>query len=146
MRAACSSAIDAPSLCPNSQGRSTPSAASCWVSTLANEWLPMPILPWKRTMALDPATHWSMRAIAEARSAGCAAIELEVAEDGDRVAGAFGYEREKGRFLVFAAKAVVIATGGLAELFGGGSERIEEVDPLLTLTGLLLIHERNRGG
>jgi type III pantothenate kinase len=40
----------------------------------------------------------------------------------------------------------VIATGGLAELFGGGSERIEEVDPLLTLTGLLLIHERNRGG
>ena len=40
----------------------------------------------------------------------------------------------------------VIATGGLAELFGAGSERIEEVDPLLTLTGLLLIHERNRGG
>jgi type III pantothenate kinase len=40
----------------------------------------------------------------------------------------------------------VIATGGLAELFGGGSERIEEVDPLLTLQGLLLIHERNRGG
>lgn len=40
----------------------------------------------------------------------------------------------------------VIATGGLAELFGAGSERIEEVDPLLTLTGLSLIHERNRGG
>lgn len=40
----------------------------------------------------------------------------------------------------------VIATGGLAALFEGGSERIEEVDPLLTLTGLLLIHERNRGG
>jgi type III pantothenate kinase len=40
----------------------------------------------------------------------------------------------------------VIATGGLAELFGGGSERIEEIDPLLTLKGLLLIHERNRGG
>ena len=40
----------------------------------------------------------------------------------------------------------VIATGGLAELFGSGSERIEEVDPLLTLTGLSLIHERNRGG
>lgn len=44
------------------------------------------------------------------------------------------------------ARPRVIATGGLAELFGGGSERIEEVDPLLTLTGLLLIHERNRGG
>jgi type III pantothenate kinase len=40
----------------------------------------------------------------------------------------------------------VIATGGLAELFGGASQRIEEVDPLLTLTGLLLIHDRNRGG
>ena len=44
------------------------------------------------------------------------------------------------------ARPRVIATGGLAELFGAGSERIEEVDPLLTLTGLLLIHERNRGG
>lgn len=40
----------------------------------------------------------------------------------------------------------VIATGGLAELFGGGSERIEEIDPLLTLRGLRLIDERNRGG
>ena len=44
------------------------------------------------------------------------------------------------------AEARTLATGGLAELFGGGSERIEEVDPLLTLTGLRLIHERNRGG
>ena len=44
------------------------------------------------------------------------------------------------------AKPRVIATGGLAELFGGGSQRIEQVDPLLTLTGLLLIHDRNRGG
>jgi type III pantothenate kinase len=44
------------------------------------------------------------------------------------------------------AKPRVIATGGLAELFGGGSERIEAVDPLLTLSGLLLVHERNRGG
>lgn len=40
----------------------------------------------------------------------------------------------------------VIATGGLAELFGGGSARIEEIDPLLTLKGLRLIDERNRGG
>ena len=44
------------------------------------------------------------------------------------------------------AKPRVIATGGLAQLFGGASERIDEVDPLLTLTGLLLVHERNRGG
>jgi type III pantothenate kinase len=40
----------------------------------------------------------------------------------------------------------VIATGGLAGLFGGGSARIDEVDPLLTLQGLRLIDERNRGG
>ncbi len=40
----------------------------------------------------------------------------------------------------------VIATGGLAELFGGGSQKIGEVDPLLTLKGLRLIDERNRGG
>jgi type III pantothenate kinase len=44
------------------------------------------------------------------------------------------------------ARPRVIATGGLAELFGGGSERIEEIDPLLTLKGLLLIDGRNRGG
>lgn len=44
------------------------------------------------------------------------------------------------------ARTRVVATGGLAELFGGGSERIEQIDPLLTLTGLRLIHERNRGG
>jgi type III pantothenate kinase len=44
------------------------------------------------------------------------------------------------------ARPRVIATGGLAELFGAGSERIEEVDPLLTLKGLRLIDGRNRGG
>ena len=32
-------------------------------------------------------------------------------KDGDRVAGAFAYWREKGRFVVFRAKAVVLATG-----------------------------------
>jgi len=37
--------------------------------------------------------------------------------DGGRVAGAFGYEREKGRFLVFAANAVVIATGGIGRAY-----------------------------
>jgi type III pantothenate kinase len=40
----------------------------------------------------------------------------------------------------------VIATGGLAELFGGGSEKIGQVDLLLTLKGLRLVDERNRGG
>src|SRR2546427_8354371 len=37
--------------------------------------------------------------------------------DGDRVVGAFGYERERGRFKVFRAKAVVLATGGIGRAF-----------------------------
>ncbi|QQS42187.1 MAG: fumarate reductase/succinate dehydrogenase flavoprotein subunit [Acidobacteriota bacterium] len=38
-------------------------------------------------------------------------------KDGDRVAGALAYEREKGRFRVFKAKAVVLATGGVGRAF-----------------------------
>jgi succinate dehydrogenase / fumarate reductase flavoprotein subunit len=34
-------------------------------------------------------------------------------KDGDRVCGALGYWRESGRFIVFKAKAVVLATGGV---------------------------------
>ena len=37
--------------------------------------------------------------------------------DGDRVVGAFAYEREKGRFVLFKAKAIVIATGGIGRAF-----------------------------
>lgn len=36
-------------------------------------------------------------------------------KDGNRVAGAFGYWRESGRFVVFTAKAVVLATGGIGK-------------------------------
>jgi succinate dehydrogenase / fumarate reductase flavoprotein subunit len=36
-------------------------------------------------------------------------------KDGDRIAGAFGYWREQGRFVVFKAKTVVIATGGIGK-------------------------------
>src|SRR5690348_9761008 len=36
-------------------------------------------------------------------------------KDGDKIAGAFGYWRETGRFVVFKAKAVVIATGGIGK-------------------------------
>ncbi len=39
----------------------------------------------------------------------------------------------------------IVATGGQAALIAGGSKYIREVDPLLTLLGLKLIHERNRG-
>jgi succinate dehydrogenase / fumarate reductase flavoprotein subunit len=38
-------------------------------------------------------------------------------QDGDRVVGALGYEREKGRFHLYKAKAVVLATGGIGRAF-----------------------------
>jgi succinate dehydrogenase / fumarate reductase flavoprotein subunit len=38
-------------------------------------------------------------------------------KDGDRVVGAFGYERERGRFKLFKAKAVVLATGGIGRAY-----------------------------
>jgi len=38
-------------------------------------------------------------------------------QDGRRVVGAFAYRRENGRFLVFRAKAVVLATGGIGKAF-----------------------------
>jgi succinate dehydrogenase / fumarate reductase flavoprotein subunit len=42
---------------------------------------------------------------------------LSLLKDGDRVVGAFGYEREKGRFKIFRAKAVVLATGGIGRAY-----------------------------
>jgi succinate dehydrogenase / fumarate reductase flavoprotein subunit len=41
----------------------------------------------------------------------------EILKDGDRVAGAFGYWRESGRFIVFDAPAVILATGGIGKSF-----------------------------
>jgi succinate dehydrogenase / fumarate reductase flavoprotein subunit len=38
-------------------------------------------------------------------------------KNGERVAGAFGYEREKGQFKLFRAKAIVIATGGIGRAY-----------------------------
>ncbi|MEU5235389.1 fumarate reductase/succinate dehydrogenase flavoprotein subunit [Streptomyces lydicus] len=40
-----------------------------------------------------------------------------VLKDGDRVSGAFCYERESGRFFVLEAPAVVLATGGIGKSF-----------------------------
>ena len=37
--------------------------------------------------------------------------------DGDRVVGCFAYEREHGRFRIFKAKAVILATGGIGRAF-----------------------------
>jgi succinate dehydrogenase / fumarate reductase, flavoprotein subunit len=38
-------------------------------------------------------------------------------KDGGRIAGAFGYDRERGRFHLFHAKAVVLATGGIGRAY-----------------------------
>ena len=42
---------------------------------------------------------------------------LSLLKDGDRVTGAFGYDRERGRFKIFRAKAVVLATGGIGRAY-----------------------------
>jgi succinate dehydrogenase / fumarate reductase, flavoprotein subunit len=42
---------------------------------------------------------------------------VSLLKDGNRVTGAIGYEREHGRFKVFRAKAVVIATGGIGKAY-----------------------------
>src|SRR5271169_2503114 len=45
----------------------------------------------------------------------CTVVRL--IKDGDRVAGAFAYYRDHGRFVVFRAKAVVLATGGIGKAY-----------------------------
>ncbi|HEX7569250.1 MAG TPA: fumarate reductase/succinate dehydrogenase flavoprotein subunit [Verrucomicrobiae bacterium] len=42
---------------------------------------------------------------------------VSLLKDGGRVVGAFGYDRERGRFRVFKAKAVVLCTGGLGRAY-----------------------------
>jgi succinate dehydrogenase / fumarate reductase, flavoprotein subunit len=42
---------------------------------------------------------------------------VKLLKDGERVAGAFGYDRERGRFKVFRAKAIVLATGGVGRAY-----------------------------
>lgn len=39
----------------------------------------------------------------------------------------------------------VIATGGLATLMAGASRTIDKVDSMLTLKGLLILYEKNKG-
>jgi succinate dehydrogenase / fumarate reductase flavoprotein subunit len=45
----------------------------------------------------------------------CTVLKLFV--DGGRVAGAFAYDRERGRFRLFRSKAIVLATGGIGRAF-----------------------------
>ena len=45
----------------------------------------------------------------------CTVLSLLV--DSGRIAGAFGYDREKGHFIVWTAKAVILATGGIGRAY-----------------------------
>ncbi len=38
-------------------------------------------------------------------------------KDGDKISGAFGYYREDGRYVLFKAKAIVLATGGVGKIY-----------------------------
>ncbi len=42
---------------------------------------------------------------------------ISLLRQGDQVVGAFGYDREKGLFKIFHAKAVIIATGGMGRIY-----------------------------
>src|SRR5213596_1321383 len=42
---------------------------------------------------------------------------LTLLKDGNRIAGAFGYDRERGRFKLFRAKAIILATGGIGKAY-----------------------------
>src|SRR5881409_1030850 len=42
---------------------------------------------------------------------------IALLKDGPRVIGAFGYDRERGHFKIFQAKAVVLATGGIGKAY-----------------------------
>ncbi|MCC7382535.1 MAG: fumarate reductase/succinate dehydrogenase flavoprotein subunit [Deltaproteobacteria bacterium] len=42
---------------------------------------------------------------------------VRLVKDGDRVVGVFGYDRERGRFHLWSAKAVVLATGGIGRAY-----------------------------
>jgi succinate dehydrogenase / fumarate reductase flavoprotein subunit len=57
-------------------------------------------------------------------------------KDGDRIAGAFGYWREQGRFVAFKAKSIVIATGGIGKAWKVTSNSWE-----YTADGMALAYE-----
>jgi len=57
-------------------------------------------------------------------------------KDGNRIAGAFGYWREQGRFVAFKAKSIVIATGGIGKAWRVTSNSWE-----YTADGMALAYE-----
>jgi succinate dehydrogenase / fumarate reductase flavoprotein subunit len=58
----------------------------------------------------DRGVHMGMAVYME-----CTVVRL--LKDGDRIAGALAYYRDRGRFVVFRAKAVVLATGGIGKAY-----------------------------
>jgi succinate dehydrogenase / fumarate reductase flavoprotein subunit len=58
----------------------------------------------------DHGIHQGMEVFAET-------TVIKLLMDGNRCAGAFAYDRERGRFLVFHANAVVLATGGIGRSY-----------------------------
>src|SRR3984893_6391198 len=42
---------------------------------------------------------------------------VRLLKDGDRIAGALAYSRERGRFVLFKAKAIILATGGIGKAY-----------------------------
>jgi succinate dehydrogenase / fumarate reductase flavoprotein subunit len=42
---------------------------------------------------------------------------IALLKDGDRLAGAFGYDRERGRFKIFRTKALILSTGGIGRAY-----------------------------
>lgn len=64
----------------------------------------------------------------------CAVTRL--LKDGDRIAGAFAYWRESGRFVIFKAKSIVLATGGIGKMYPVTSNSWE-----YTADGMALAYE-----
>jgi succinate dehydrogenase / fumarate reductase flavoprotein subunit len=67
---------------------------------------------------------------------------ITLLKDGDRVIGAFGYERERGRFKLFKAKSVILSTGGIGKSFkvtSNGWENTGDGHALAYQTGAELI-------
>src|SRR6476469_8008074 len=57
------------------------------------------------------------RAVATGMKCYMEATMTRLLKDGERVVGAFGYNRQTGRFLVIKAKAVILATGGWGRMY-----------------------------
>ena len=66
----------------------------------------------------DHGIHLGMQVYME-----CTVIRL--LKEGDRVVGAFGYDRERGQFRLFKAKSIVLATGGIGKAFKITSNSLE---------------------